>query len=150
MAGTFTASSSATFSGGVSVTSGITAAAVTATSNITSSGVVTANAGFKDATQTIATSSAQLIPAYGVTVMNSTLAAAYTIDNPIAGIRKVLQKIDASTQIISVTVTSTAATFNGTNTVLTFDGLNQRAELQGLSSTRWLLLTSTASLGNIS
>lgn len=136
--GTLTASSNATVSG-----------TLTPSSDMTVGGKATFNGGAYEEVQTVSTTGATL-NANGLSLLTSTAVAAHTLPAPEAGLHKFLIKTANSTAAMTVTTASTSQTVDGSNTVITFNGQNQRAELIGASSTRWVLVTSTASVGNLS
>lgn len=112
-------------------------------------GTLTASSGF---VQGLVTSSSQkTLTQVGVNLMSATGAASYTLPAPAAGLRMTLIKTAASTAILTVDTNSTGTTLDGSSaTKILFDGNNQRAELLGLTTARWTVLTSTALYGGIS
>lgn len=136
--GTLTGSSNASVAG-----------TFTGSSNATISGTVTASSAFKHA---VTTSSSQLaLTSVGVNVLSATGAVSYTLPAAVAGLRMILAKTANSTAILTVDTASTAQTLDGSSaTKITLDGLNQKVELVGVSTSRWLVLSSTTVFGGIS
>lgn len=119
---------------------------ITASSDITVTGKGTFNGGSYGAVQTNATTGGTLA-AYGMSILSATAATAVVLPAPVAGVFKAIFKTANSTAISTVTTAATSQTYDGTNTVLTLNGINQHVQLQGASSTRWLILGSTATYG---
>ena len=80
------------------------------------------------------------IPAYGVTVLKSTLTAkTVTLATPVGGERKVIYATNASaTGFMKVHSGSSNRTFDGSNWILVFKKANTHVILDALSTLRWI------------
>lgn len=150
VSGTLTASSSGLVSGGLTVSKTITGSSnatvdgtLTASSNLTLSGKLT------HSLQSV--SSGQALGVHNVSVLTATGSTSYTLPAAAAGYYKAIFKSANSTAILTVDTNSTNETFDGSSaTKLTFNGKDQKVEMVGLSTARWLIISSTASVGDIS
>ena len=96
---------------------------------------------------TTATTSGNL-PNFGtVIVPAASTAAAYTIDDPIAGLEVTLVQDNTTTTGFTVTANTTGVGFNqaGDN-VLTFNGADDAVVLRGLSTTKWRIVSNVGSV----
>ncbi len=112
------------------------------TAVIGSDGVMYAHSGIKIALET--GSSLTNLLNHGISLLNPTTSAVYTLDAPVAGVVKHIIKTQATT-------TLTATVYAGPTTTVTWDGSNtkllisqkQNISLVGGSSLRWYILPST-------
>lgn len=84
------------------------------------------------------------IPNYGKSILTSTAAGTYLMENPIPGVRKVIVQNTTSTVIRSVTGVTTTVLFantTATNTAIAFDTLGDLIELEGRTSLIWDIIS---------
>lgn len=150
-----TANKTMTCSSGLTVGGTATINTLSVSSGATLGGAATATTSFAASLgvtlpRTLASSSANL-PAYGLITIAGTSAMACVIGAPVAGKEVAIYKTANSTAIASITTNATGSvTLDGTNVTLTFNGQNQWIRLMGDSSTRWLMLGTTATFGGLS
>ena len=96
---------------------------------------------------TTATTSANL-PNFGtVIVPAASTAAAYTLDDPIAGLEVTLVQNNTTTTGFTVTTNSTGVTYNQAgNRTATFNGADDAIVLRALSTTRWGVVSNVGSV----
>lgn len=92
-------------------------------------------------------SSSANIKNYGVSQLNDSSAAAFTLDAPFAGVEKSLIQTTTSTHGQTVTTNSTGVTLDvaGSRT-LTFNGADDSVILKGLTATRWGIVSNIGSV----
>lgn len=83
----------------------------------------------------------------GMTLLASTAAKTYTMDIPSIGCQKQVICTASSTTVQTLSSGSTGITFDGSADTLTFNGINESVILQGVSTTRWAILSNTGSVG---
>lgn len=115
---------------------------------IVASGTVTATGGLIE-TVTAGTTAAN-ISNNGLTTFGSesTAATTYTLDAPVAGIRKSLLCNSTSTLAKTLYSGSTAIRFGASSTItnLVFDASNEAVILQGVSATQWAVVSNVGSV----
>lgn len=122
--------------------------AVLEVASLSSGAVTTSLIGGVGAEETVAGSTATVaIAATGLTNLTSTAAQTVALGGPVAGAKKSIIKTGGSTAIITVNSGSTDITFDGTNQNLTFDAANESVILEGISATRWGIMSNTGSVG---
>lgn len=121
---------------------------LTGSSNVSAGGTLTASSAFIGSV--ISVSSSQVLTSILLTILTATSAAGYTLPAPVVGLEKRIVKTGNSTQALTVATDSTTVTVDGSSgTNLVFNGRNQVAYLQASSTSRWVLLSSTAQIGDI-
>ena len=122
---------------------------LTGSSNASIGGTLTASSALVQGVVT--SSSAKTLTSVGVNELSATGAASYTLPSVASGRRLVIAKTANSTAVLTVDTASTAQTLDGSSaTKITLNGFNQNIELMGMSTTRWLVLSSTTVFGGIS
>lgn len=149
VSGTLTGSSNASVAGTLTGSSNVSVAGtLTASSNASVAGTLTLSSGLVGSVASV--SSSQALAPLQVTVLTNTGAVGYTLPAPVAGMEMRIVKTANSTAVLTVATNSTAVTLDGSSGVnLIFNGQNQVAWLQASSTARWLLLSSTGQIGNI-
>ncbi len=96
---------------------------------------------------TTATTSANL-PAFGTVILPAaSTAAAYTIDDPIAGLEVTLIQDNTTTTGFTVTTATTGVSYNEAgNRIATFNGADDAIVLRALSTTRWGVVSNVGSV----
>ncbi len=83
----------------------------------------------------------------GMSLLASTAAKTFTMDAPAVGCQKQVICTAASTTVQTLNSGSTGITFDGSADTLTFNGNNEAVILQGISTTRWAILSNTGGVG---
>jgi hypothetical protein len=94
-----------------------------------------------DQTVSAASTTSNIAPR-GITTINSTAAATYTLDAPIPGVIKVLQTSNSSTaaRVVNLASGYMSSTAGATMAKATFNGTGQTLTLQGLSTALYAVL----------